>query len=43
MDVIVLISACPQVNNPCNGFKPTPLQAVIWPPDAWPSNAGPRL
>ncbi len=43
MDVIVLISNCPQVNNPCNGFNPTPLQAVIWPPDSWPSNAGPRI
>lgn len=41
MDVIVLISNCPQVNNPCNGFNPTPLRVLIWPPDAWPSNAGP--
>jgi urea carboxylase-associated protein 1 len=29
MDVLVLISNCPQVNNPCNGFKPTPIQIVI--------------
>jgi urea carboxylase-associated protein 1 len=29
MDVIVLISNCPQVNNPCNGFNPTPLRVVI--------------
>lgn len=29
MDVLVLISNCPQVNNPCNGFKPTPIQIII--------------
>ena len=29
MDVLVLISNCPQVNNPCNGFKPTPIRITI--------------
>jgi len=29
MDVLVLISNCPQVNNPCNGFKPTPIRILI--------------
>lgn len=29
MDTLVLISNCPQVNNPCNGFTPTPIQIVI--------------
>jgi urea carboxylase-associated protein 1 len=29
MDVMVLISNCPQVNNPCNGFKPTPIRILI--------------
>ena len=29
MDVLVFISNCPQVNNPCNGFKPTPIRIVI--------------
>jgi urea carboxylase-associated protein 1 len=29
MDVLVLISNCPQVNNPCNGFKPTPIRIVV--------------
>jgi urea carboxylase-associated protein 1 len=29
MDVLVLISNCPQVNNPCNGFLPTPIQIII--------------
>ena len=26
MDVLVLISNCPQINNPCNGFDPTPVR-----------------
>jgi urea carboxylase-associated protein 1 len=30
MDVIVLISNCPQLNNPCNGYKPTPVQLLVW-------------
>jgi urea carboxylase-associated protein 1 len=25
MDVLVLLSNCPQINNPCNGFDPTPV------------------
>ena len=25
-DVLVLISNCPQINNPCNGFDPTPIR-----------------
>jgi hypothetical protein len=25
----VLVSNCPQVNNPCNGFNPTPVRMVI--------------
>ena len=29
MDVICLISNCPQLNNPCNGFNPTPVRVVI--------------
>ena len=29
MDVLVLISNCPQINNPCNGFNPTPVRVVI--------------
>lgn len=32
MDLMCLISACPQVNNPCNGFTPTPLRVLIWDP-----------
>jgi urea carboxylase-associated protein 1 len=30
MDVIFVISNCPQVNNPCNGFNPTPIRVMIW-------------
>ena len=30
MDVLCLISNCPQVNNPCNGFNPTPIRILIW-------------
>lgn len=30
MDVIVLISNCPQLNNPCNGYDPTPIELLTW-------------
>jgi urea carboxylase-associated protein 1 len=30
MDVIVLISNCPQLNNPCNAYNPTPVELLIW-------------
>ena len=30
MDVLVLISNCPQLNNPCNAYNPTPIEVVIW-------------
>ena len=30
MDVIVLISNCPQLNNPCNAYNPTPVQLMVW-------------
>lgn len=30
MDVIVLISNCPQLNNPCNGYNPTPVEVLTW-------------
>jgi urea carboxylase-associated protein 1 len=29
-DVIVLISNCPQLNNPCNGYNPTPVRILVW-------------
>jgi uncharacterized protein YcgI (DUF1989 family) len=30
MDVIVLISNCPQLNNPCNAYNPTPVRLMVW-------------
>ena len=32
MDILVLISNCPQLNNPCNGYNPTPIELAIWRP-----------
>jgi urea carboxylase-associated protein 1 len=29
-DILVLISNCPQLNNPCNGWDPTPVQLLGW-------------
>jgi urea carboxylase-associated protein 1 len=33
MDIIVLISNCPQLNNPCNAYNPTPLEVLVWDAD----------
>jgi uncharacterized protein len=30
MDVRVLISNCPQLNNPCNAYNPTPIRVLVW-------------
>jgi urea carboxylase-associated protein 1 len=30
MDTIVLISNCPQLNNPCNAYNPTAVEVVVW-------------
>jgi urea carboxylase-associated protein 1 len=30
MDVLVLISNCPQLNNPCNAYDPTPIRLLVW-------------
>jgi len=29
VDTLVLVSNCPQINNPCNGFDPTPVRMVV--------------
>lgn len=29
MDVLCVLSNCPQINNPCNGFDPTPIEVKI--------------
>ncbi len=34
MDTLVVISNCPQINNPCNGFDPTPVRVVVTAPEA---------
>ncbi|WP_062519910.1 urea amidolyase associated protein UAAP2 [Demequina silvatica] len=31
-DVLVVLSNCPQVNNPCNDFNPTPLRVIVTDP-----------
>jgi len=28
--VHVLISNCPQLNNPCNAYNPTPIEVLVW-------------
>ncbi len=30
MDVLIVISNCPQLNNPCNAYNPTPVSILIW-------------
>ncbi|HEX7856952.1 MAG TPA: urea amidolyase associated protein UAAP2 [Sphingobium sp.] len=29
IDVTVVVSNCPQINNPCNGFNPTPVRMIV--------------
>jgi urea carboxylase-associated protein 1 len=31
-EVLAVLSNCPQMHNPCNGFNPTPIRAVIYRP-----------
>jgi urea carboxylase-associated protein 1 len=30
MEVLAVISNCPQLNNPCNAYNPTPIEVLIW-------------
>jgi urea carboxylase-associated protein 1 len=30
MDILFLISNCPQLNNPCNAYNPTPVEVLVW-------------
>jgi uncharacterized protein len=30
MNVLAVISNCPQLNNPCNAYNPTPIEVLIW-------------
>jgi urea carboxylase-associated protein 1 len=34
IDTLVLVSNCPQINNPCNGFNPTPVRMIVTRPEA---------
>ncbi|WGL50603.1 DUF1989 domain-containing protein [Nocardioides sp. BP30] len=29
-EILVLVSNCPQLNNPCNGWDPTPVRLLGW-------------
>ena len=31
-DVVCVLSNCPQLNNPCNAYNPTPIEVLIWDP-----------
>ena len=31
-DIVMVISNCPQLNNPCNGYDPTPVRLLVWAP-----------
>ena len=33
MDTLVAVSNCPQINNPCNGFNPTPVRMIVTVPE----------
>jgi urea carboxylase-associated protein 1 len=43
MDVLVVFSNCPQVNNPCNGFNPTPIRVLIWDGPRWNEPDAPKV
>lgn len=30
MDLYMLVSNCPQLNNPCNAYAPTPVEFLVW-------------
>jgi len=30
LDVVIVISNCPQLNNPCNAYNPTPVRVLVW-------------
>jgi urea carboxylase-associated protein 1 len=34
MDTLIVISNCPQLNNPCNAYNPTPVRVLIWDAEA---------
>lgn len=34
VDTRVMVSNCPQLNNPCNAYDPTPVRMLVWDPPA---------
>jgi urea carboxylase-associated protein 1 len=42
MDVLVVVSNCPQTRNPCNGFNPTPIRLIVTDPDPGASRGRPE-
>ncbi len=30
MDVLAVLSNCPQINNPANAYEPTPIEAIVY-------------
>ena len=32
MDVLAVVSNCPQMNNPVNDFNPTPVRSLVYRP-----------
>jgi uncharacterized protein YcgI (DUF1989 family) len=37
MDVLAAVSNCPQIHNPCNGGRPTPIRLVTYEPAEGPA------
>jgi urea carboxylase-associated protein 1 len=35
MDTLIVISNCPQLNNPCNAYNPTPVRILVWNPETF--------
>ncbi|MBI3708440.1 MAG: DUF1989 domain-containing protein [Proteobacteria bacterium] len=33
IDVIAALSNCPQIHNPCNAYRPTPIRVMVWRPE----------
>ena len=33
MDVLAVVSNCPQTRNPVNAYNPTPIRLIVWEPD----------
>ena len=31
-DALAVITNCPQINNPVNGYNPTPVRVIVWSP-----------